>query len=95
MAFGDGILECLGLKSELANCPYRVTLYGEDGATVEGVGRIMKISDDEIAFFARKKVVFLCGEKLKITRYGEKEASVSGKITSIRTEDVRGGRNEK
>ena len=55
----------------------------------------MKISDDEIAFFARKKVIFLCGEKLKITRYGEKEASVSGKITSIRTEDVRSGKNEK
>lgn len=58
MAFGDGILECLGLKSELANCPYRVTLYGEDGATVEGVGKIMKISDDEIAFFARKRSFF-------------------------------------
>ena len=95
MAFGDAILECLGLKSELANCPYRVTLYGEDGVTVEGVGKIMKISDDEIAFFARKKVIFLYGEKLKITRYGEKEASVSGKITSIRTEDVPSGKKEK
>ena len=95
MAFGDGILECLGLKSELANCPYRVTLYGEDGVTVEGVGKIMKISDDVIAFFARKKVIFLYGEKLKITRYGEKEASVSGKITSIRTEDVPSGKKEK
>ena len=47
MAFGDGILQCLGLKNELSRCPFRVTLFGCEGAVIGGVKKIAKISDDD------------------------------------------------
>ena len=86
MAFGDGILQCLGLKNELSRCPFRVTLFGCEGAVIGGVKKIAKISDDEVVFLAGKKAISV-GGNLKITCYGESETAVSGVITDIRISD--------
>lgn len=87
MAFGDGILQCLGLKNELSRCPFRVTLFGCEGAVIGGVKKIAKISDDEVVFLAGKKAISVGGRNLKITCYGESETAVSGVITDIRVSD--------
>lgn len=88
MAFGDGILQCLGLKNELSRCPFRVTLFGCEGAVIGGVKKIAKISDDEVVFLAGKKAITVGGKNLKITCYGESETAVSGVVTEIRLSDV-------
>ncbi len=87
MAFGDGILQCLGLKNELSRCPFRVTLFGCEGAIIGGVKKIAKISDDEVVFLAGKKAITVVGRHLKITCYGESETAVSGVVTEIRISD--------
>lgn len=87
MAFGDGILQCLGLKNELSRCPFRVTLFGCEGAVIGGVKKIAKISDDEVIFLAGKKAITVGGRRLKITCYGECETAVSGVISDIRISD--------
>ena len=87
MAFGDGILQCLGLKNELSRCPFRVTLFGCEGAVIGGVKKIAKISDDEVVFLAAKKAITVVGRYLKITCYGESETAVSGVVTEIRISD--------
>ena len=89
MAFGDGILQCLGLKNELSRCPFRVTLFGCEGAVIGGVKKIAKISDDEVVFLAGKKAISVGGRNLKITCYGESETAVSGVITDVRISDCR------
>ena len=87
MAFGDGILQCLGLKNELSRCPFRVTLFGCEGAVIGGVKKIAKISDDEGVFLAGHKAITVVGRYLKITCYGESETAVSGVVTEIRISD--------
>lgn len=84
MAFGDNLLECLGLKNELSGCPFRITLFGEEGAVIGGVKKIAKITDEEISFLTSKKTISVCGKNLKITSYGEKESAISGIITGVK-----------
>lgn len=84
MAFGDNLLECLGLKNELSGCPFRITMFGEEGVVIGGVKKIAKISDGEIAFLTSQKTVTVCGKNLKITSYGERESAVSGIVTGVK-----------
>ena len=83
MAFGDNLLECLGLKNKLSGCPLRITVFGDEGVIIGGVKKIAKISDEEISFLTHKKTVAVYGKNLKITSYGEKESAVSGVITGV------------
>ncbi len=84
MAFGDNLLECLGLKNELSGCSFRITVFGEEGVVIGGVKKIAKISDEEISFLTSKKTVSVSGKNLKITSYGEKESAISGIITGVK-----------
>ena len=84
MAFGDNLLACLGLKNELSGCPFRITVFGEEGVVIGGVKKISKISDEEIAFLTSRKTVSVSGKNLKITSYGEKESAISGVIEGIK-----------
>ena len=84
MAFGDNLLECLGLKNELSGCSFRITVFGEEGVVIGGVKKIAKISDEEISFLTSKKTVSVIGKNLKITSYGEKESAISGIITGVK-----------
>ncbi len=89
MAFGDGILQCLGLKNELSRCPFRITVFGNDGAIIGGVKKIAEITESEIAFITDKKIVAISGKNLKITCYGENEAAISGVISCVSISDRR------
>ena len=84
MAFGDSLLECLGLKNELSGCRFRITVFGEEGVVIGGVKKISKISDEEIAFLTSRKTVSVSGKGLKITSYGERESAISGVIAGIK-----------
>lgn len=83
MAFGDSVLECVGLKNELCRCPFRITVFGEEGVLVGGVKKIAKISDNEVSFLTAKRMITIVGCNLKISSYGETEASVKGVIAGI------------
>lgn len=86
MAFGDGILESLGLKTELSVCPFRIFVYGDDGFRIEGADGVEKATKSETAFRTKKTVVRFFGDNLRITRYGDGEAAVVGKVEQIKIE---------
>lgn len=88
MAFGDSVLECVGLKNELSRCPFRITVFGEEGVLVGGVKKIAKISDSEVAFLTAKRKITIIGSNLKISAYDEKEASVKGVIAGVSLEQA-------
>ncbi|MBE5742844.1 MAG: hypothetical protein E7360_05995 [Clostridiales bacterium] len=82
MSFIEDTLKLLGL-SEIAPYSHRITLYGKSGALIEGVKKITVYSQNRVEFLIKGSILVVLGEGIKITKYGEGEVALTGKITGV------------
>ena len=85
MTFLEDALSLLGLKQELTPYPYRITVFGNSGAIIEGVKTIGLYSETRIEIFVKSATLVVVGDKLKIKTYAQSEVVIIGKITGVCT----------
>lgn len=83
MAFIEKALGVLGFGKELTPYSHRVTLYGKNGALIEGVKKIAIYTESRVEFLIKDCMLVILGENIKITKYGEGEVCLIGKITGV------------
>ena len=83
MAFYENV--CSGLKAtfeELKSKP-QISMFVDRGVCIEGHGGILTLSDTEIEFKYKAKVISVCGNNLEIKELTDTDAYVTGKPVSI------------
>ena len=83
MAFLEEMLTLIGLDKELLPFPFRVTLLGERGIFIEGVKTIESFSVEKVVLKTKSGYLEINGENLKITKYGEGDVALNGKINGV------------
>ena len=82
MSFMEDTFNVLGL-SGIAPYSHRITLYGKNGALIEGVKKIVVYAENRVEFLIKNSVLVICGENIKIVKYGEGEVVLKGKISGV------------
>ena len=80
MGFYDNIFKITG---GIAPCLFRITVCGDVGVYVEGVIKILDISESQILLKVKGYKIKITGENLKISSYYEKDVSIRGSTLSI------------
>ena len=83
MAFIEDALSFLGLGKEITPYSHRITLYGQNGALIEGVKKILTFSEMEVQLALKDCLLKVVGENLKIKKYGDGEVALVGFITGV------------
>ncbi len=83
MGFSDNIFKITG---GICPCSYRITVCGSNGVYVEGVLKMIDVSDNKIIIAVKGGKLKIFGENLKITSYFERDISISGEIIKIEKE---------
>ena len=83
MAFIEDALSFLGLDKEITPYSHRITLYGKNGALIEGVKKILVFSENEVQLALKDSLLKIVGENLKIKKYGDGEVALVGFITGV------------
>lgn len=76
---------CDGLKStleELKSKP-QISMYVDRGVCIEGHGGILTLSDTEIEFKYKSKIIYVSGRNLEIKELTDTDAYITGKPVSI------------
>ena len=81
MGFSDEVLRCF--NAEDVAPAFRVILFGETAAYVEGVKSIKSYSQDKIELFMKKGEMKITGEGLYVKKYCAGDLAVCGKIKSV------------
>ena len=87
MAFLGLTSEKLALSLPELLGEFRVTLLGSLGVHVEGHRGLVRMTEDEMIFRCKKRVVIVNGEGLKLTELTDTDAYVKGKIASVLVEE--------
>ena len=82
MSFINEVLKVLG--GEETTPAFRVMLFGDAAAYVEGVKAIKSYSRDKIELFIRKGEITITGEELFVKKFCAGDLAVCGKIISIK-----------
>ena len=80
MGFSDNIFKITG---GICPCAYRITVCGDNGIYVEGVLKILDISEKQILLKVKNYKIKITGEKLKIYSYFEGDVSIKGSFSII------------
>ena len=80
MGFYDNIFKITG---GVCPCLYRITVCGDSGVYVEGVLKILDITEKQILLKVKNNKIKITGENLKIYSYFEGDVSIKGSFLSI------------
>lgn len=77
MSMFDDIRRCAAAGMSYGYC---VVLFGGGAAYIDGITRVMEIGGERVVFASEKRIITLSGEDLTVTRLGDGDAIVRGKI---------------
>ena len=80
MGFSDSLFNLTG---GIMPSAYRISILGEKRVYIEGVLKIIDITDKKIVVLVKNNKLKIIGENLKILSYFEKDLSVIGEIFKI------------
>lgn len=85
MKFDGGITDFTALRAELV-CPFRVVLFDDGGARIEGHKGVSFWDGNGVIFRRKNGTVSLVGEGLEIKEISPGEAYVAGRIKNVTLE---------
>ena len=75
--------ECVACGACADTCPVGAIALGDNGIYVEGVLKILDISEKQILLKVKNYKIKITGEKLKIYSYFEGDVSIKGSFSTI------------
>ncbi|MBO5712771.1 MAG: YabP/YqfC family sporulation protein [Clostridia bacterium] len=83
MSLYESILKTLGVATTDLPCQYRITLCGDFGAHVEGVKKIIDVTNQKVIFEVKNGKIIIEGNNLKLLSFIYGDATLKGEILKV------------